>query len=280
MRVHHLNLLTMCPFGGRLVNGGAAPVLSAGEMVCHALLVETDREGLVLVDTGVGLDDVRAPSKRLGAAFMAFTRPLLAEEATAARQVERLGFSRSDVRHIVLTHLDVDHAGGLPDFPLAKVHLFRKEHEAMTSPRTFNERHRYRPAHFAHHPEWELYDLGGDAWEGFESVRAIADDVHLVPLVGHTRGHSAVAVRAPAPASAGTGWLLHCGDAYFYEGEKATPPSCPPALRAFQRTMAVDDEARRANAARLRQLHAEAGARITMFSAHCPREYRALAAGG
>jgi hypothetical protein len=40
--------------------------------------------------------------------------------------------------------------------------------------------------------------------------------------------------------------------------------------------MAVDDAARRANAARLRALHREAGARIRMFSAHCPLEYRAL----
>jgi glyoxylase-like metal-dependent hydrolase (beta-lactamase superfamily II) len=33
-----------------------------------------------------------------------------------ARQVERLGYRREDVRHIVLTHLDMDHAGGLRVF--------------------------------------------------------------------------------------------------------------------------------------------------------------------
>jgi len=33
----------------------------------------------------------------------------------------------SDVRHIVLTHLGFDHAGGLDDFPAATVHLLRQE---------------------------------------------------------------------------------------------------------------------------------------------------------
>jgi glyoxylase-like metal-dependent hydrolase (beta-lactamase superfamily II) len=36
-------------------------------------------------------------------------------------QVQRLGFDPRDVRHIVLTHLDFDHAGGLDDFPHATV---------------------------------------------------------------------------------------------------------------------------------------------------------------
>ena len=34
-----------------------------------------------------------------------------------------------DVRHVLLTHLDRDHAGGIPDFPKARVHVHRKEHE-------------------------------------------------------------------------------------------------------------------------------------------------------
>jgi glyoxylase-like metal-dependent hydrolase (beta-lactamase superfamily II) len=33
------------------------------------------------------------------------------------RQIERLGFRREDVRHIVITHFDFDHIGGLVDFP-------------------------------------------------------------------------------------------------------------------------------------------------------------------
>ena len=44
-----------------------------------------------------------------------------------------------------------------------------------------------------------------------------------MPLVGHSRGHTGIAIHGDE------GWLLHCGDAYFHHGEVATPPACPPA---------------------------------------------------
>lgn len=252
----------MCPYAGSLVGG---------TLVVHALLVETSN-GLVLVDTGMGLDDVRAPRQRLGTGFVAASRPRLREDDTAARQVERLGFSRRDVRDVVVTHLDVDHAGGIPDVPEASIHVHARERDAALRPATINEKHRYRQVHFAHGPRWEVHAESGDRWMGFESVKAVADDVLLVPLHGHTRGHSAVAVRAPAGAD--VDWYLHCGDAYFNHGELTDPRTCPPGLRAFQRVVAVDDETRRANARRLRELHArEEGRRVRFFSAHCPTEY-------
>jgi glyoxylase-like metal-dependent hydrolase (beta-lactamase superfamily II) len=275
MKVHHLNLCTMCPFGGRLVSGGQGPILAAGEMVAHALLVETPRDGLVLVDTGMGLDDVRAPIRRLGAGFVALSRPRLREEDTAVRQVERLGFKRSDVRHIVVTHLDVDHGGGIPDFPDATVHLYRREHEAAMSPRTLNERSRYRKGNLGRGVQWELHDEGGESWFGLDGLKVVAEDIVLVPLPGHTRGHSAVAVRVDEVA--GPNWLLHCGDAYFFHLEKDDPTCCPPVLARFQQSIAVDDVQRRANAKRIRELHREHGRTVRVFSAHCPHEYRALA---
>lgn len=279
MKIHHLNLLTMCPYGGQYIDGGQGAFYTPGEMVAHALVVETN-EGLVLVDTGIGLEDLRAPMKRLGTGFVVLTRPRLREEDTAVRQIERLGFKRKDVRHIVVSHLDVDHAGGISDFPEAQIHVHRDEHRAAMAPMTLNERNRYRKVHFAGNPRWELHETGGDTWMGFESVQAVADDVLLIPLHGHTRGHCAVAVRtspavervaAPRPE-----WLLHCGDAYFYHGEMEEPPTCPIGLRVFQSTMAVDNRSREANAARLRTLHGEAGDRVRMFSAHCAKEYAAL----
>jgi glyoxylase-like metal-dependent hydrolase (beta-lactamase superfamily II) len=275
MKIHHLNLCTMCPFGGRLVSGGQKSILGTGELVVHALLVETARDGLVLVDTGMGLEDVCAPLRRLGPGFVAFSRPVLREEDTAVRQVERLGFDRRDVRHIVVTHLDPDHAGGIPDFPAATVHVHRTEHAAAMAPRTWNERSRYRKAHFAHGPTWKLYDAGGERWFGFDSLRVVAEDVLLVPLHGHSRGHSAIAVRAGQPA--GPEWLLHCGDAYFFHLEKDDPARCPPLLKSFQSSIAVDDSARRSNAERIRELHRRHGSAVRVFSAHCPHEYRALA---
>jgi glyoxylase-like metal-dependent hydrolase (beta-lactamase superfamily II) len=276
MKVHHLDLCTMCPFGGRLIDGGEGTIFAAARMVAHALVVESN-DGLVLVDTGLGLDDVKSPVRRLGPAFVALCRPRLAEAHTAIRQIEALGLRPEDVRHVVVTHLDVDHAGGIADFPRATVHVHRAEHAAMTARATRNERERYRKAHFAHGPIWELHEPDGERWLGFERVRAVGDDVLMIPLHGHTRGHCAVAVRAPANDD-GTEWLLHCGDAYFHHGQLEAPPRCPPALDLFQRTMAIDDEARLANTARLAELHAREGAGVRLFSAHDPHELRAMQA--
>ena len=63
MRLHHLNCGSLRPLGGRLISGTGSPFGTA-PLVCHCLLVETD-EGLVLVDTGFGMQDVAAPIESL-----------------------------------------------------------------------------------------------------------------------------------------------------------------------------------------------------------------------
>lgn len=242
-------------------------------MVSHCLLVEGD-SGLTLVDTGFGTGDLAAAKKRMGRAFLRMMRPALDPAETAAAQVRALGHATTDVTSVVVTHLDLDHAGGLGDFPDATVHVLADELEAATSRSTMLEKSRYVPAQWEHGPKWLAHDIdaGGERWMGFESVRVLADDVLLVPLRGHTRGHTGVAVRRPSG-----GWFLHAGDAYFHHGEKETPPTCPSGLKFFQSAMQVDKAARLANADRLRSLRREHGDEIVMFSAHDAVEYDELA---
>jgi glyoxylase-like metal-dependent hydrolase (beta-lactamase superfamily II) len=269
MRVHHLNCATMCPVGGRLVSGD--PKKNA-RLACHCLLIESEA-GLILVDTGFGTSDCLHP-ERLPPALRSLARPLFSIEETARRQIENRGFKVDDVRHILTTHLDLDHAGGLPDFRHATVHQFRAEHDAAMNPRTLFEKHRYQRQHFAHGPKWELYEEGGEPWFGFATVRGLKGlppEILLVPLIGHTRGHCAVAV------DTGDRWLLHCGDAYFFHAEKHG--GCPLGLELFQRAAAIDDRKRRDNQARLRTLAKEHSAKVTLFCAHDTIEYEALAHG-
>jgi glyoxylase-like metal-dependent hydrolase (beta-lactamase superfamily II) len=267
MRVHHLSAATLCPVSERLVNGSGG-LLSPGTMVCHCWLVESN-DGLILVDTGIGEADLRDVRGRMGFWFGAMVRPSLDPANTALAQVKKLGFDPRDVRHIVPTHLDLDHAGGLPDFPWASVHVFRSEHEAAMHPPSFKERERYRPQHWAHQPKWDLRDVEGETWFGFKGVRAVdgRDDVLLIPLLGHTRGHCGVALK-----SNGT-WLLHAGDAYFCHGEMEPKPWCTPALAVFQRLVVIDNEQRLANQQRLRELVASHSHEVKVHSAHCPTEF-------
>ena len=233
IRVHHIDCCTMCPAGGRWL-------LSAhGYMVAHCLLLETDASGLVLVDTGIGLADVAQPRARLGTVFTAVVRPRTDPAATAIRQVEALGFAATDVRHIIATHLDVDHAGGLPDFPDATVHVHAIEKGVALARATVADRQRYRPGHFAHGPRWSPYDaISAEPWFGFPAVRSLPglpDDILTIPLPGHSAGHAAIAVRI------GSTWLLHGGDAYFNRGSIAEPPVRPAfGIRAFEGMVAQD----------------------------------------
>lgn len=266
MSVHHLNCGTMRPLGA--LGGRMTPTA----LVAHCLLVER-AAGLVLVDTGFGTADLADPA-RLGRPFRAAVRPTLDPAETARAQVLALGHAVEDVTDIVVTHLDLDHAGGLADFPRARVHVLDDELEAALHPR-LRERARYVAAQWSHGPRWERHGPTGESWHGFEAVGVLHPDagepVLLVPLHGHTRGHCGVAVPRP-----GGGWLLHAGDAYFSAGDLTTPVTTPPGLRAFQRLMAVDDEQRRANLERLRELVSTRSADVTVFSAHDPTELAAL----
>ena len=253
----------MCPRGGRLLGGEGGPLAEA-PLVCHCLLIEAG-DALVLVDTGIGTGDCADP-KRLGQPFRAMVRPRCDVSETAVRGVEGLGFDPADVRHVVVTHLDPDHAGGLSDFPGAEVHVFAPELAVSKSP-PLRERSRYLAVQWAHGPNWVEQEVDGDSWFGFDSVRLLPGldaEVVLVPLVGHTTGHSGVALNTP------DGWLLHCGDAYFSEGEMQTPPSCPPGLKLFQSLVQHEGKARRHNQERQRELAREQGNDVRLIFSHDP----------
>jgi len=235
--------------------------------VNHCLLVETGSDGLVLIETGMGLSDVRNPDDTLGADWVQMAQPKLDEEETAVRQVAALGYSPGDVRHIIVTHLDGDHCGGLPDFPDAQVHVLAAELEAAS---TEAPSFRYRPAHWAHGPKWVTYTPGsGEDWFGFTAIQpqGLPPTIKLVPLGGHTAGHTGVAVRD------GGHWLLHCGDAYYYHRELSTPPEPHPLLDIVQVRSEVHRELRLSTQARLRELVRDHGGEVTVFSAHDPWEF-------
>jgi glyoxylase-like metal-dependent hydrolase (beta-lactamase superfamily II) len=256
MRVRHLNCGTMRPAAGRT------------RLVSHCLLAETE-QGLVLVDTGIGLSAVRRPREWLGTGFLQMTRPLRDETEAAVRQVAALGYDPEDVRHIVLTHLDLDHAGGLADFPRATVHLHEAEYQAAMRP-ALPERPRYRKVQWAHGPRWTTYrETEGEPWFGFAAVRKLAglpEDLLLVPLPGHTRGHTGVAV------DTGDGWLLHAGDAYMHRHDVKPGGRPSPMLSAFQTIVQSDGKARTANRDRLADLVTAHSDDVTVFCAHDPVE--------
>ena len=265
MLIHHLNCISSCPLGGALMDGHSHAM--RGRLTCHCLLIEGP-DSLILVDTGFGLRDVADPRSRLSRFFLALLAPEFREDLTAVKQVERLGYDARDVRHIVLTHLDFDHAGGLDDFPQAQVHMLASERDSARAQHSMLDRMRYRPQQWSTQANWRTYPgTAGEKWYGFECVReldGLPPEILLVPLLGHTLGHAGVAVERT-----GGYWLLQTGDAYFYHKEMDLDrPYCTPGLRFYQWMMEKDRPARLANQDRLRALKREHGKAVRVMSSH------------
>jgi glyoxylase-like metal-dependent hydrolase (beta-lactamase superfamily II) len=195
MKVHHLNC------------GSLNPRLIDVRSLVYCLLVETS-EGLVLIDTGFGTRDFQNPTPKMKF-FLNWMGVPQDEAETAVRQIEGLGFRPEDVQHIIQTHLHIDHAGGLADFPWAKVHVHHKEYQAIQHPKGLME-FAYIQDHWSHQPDWVVHDNPIIDWYGFQAIQLLDTpdaDFLFIPLPGHTRGHCGVVVGKPGS------WLMHCGDA-------------------------------------------------------------------
>ncbi len=275
MRIHHLNCGCMCPLGGRLFDGFSSGLTA--QLVCHCLLLETAAHGLVLVDTGFGSREMAERGRQLSPLFRLLNNIQYEPRHCALGQLRELGFDPRDVRHIVLTHLDFDHAGGLDDFPEARVHVLQEEMDYARAQSSLLSRQRYRLAQWQQVKDWRFYRQGGEPWFGFQAVRGLdglPPEVLMIPLRGHTHGHAGVAI------DSGAGWLLHAGDAYFYRGEVGLhEPHCTPGLRFYQWMMEVDRTARLSNQQRLWALSLERRSEVSLFCSHDAKELEAFQHG-
>ncbi len=230
-------------------------------VICHCLLLE-DRNGLALVDTGIGLLDGRHPAERIGQPIVDMFGFKFDEADTAVRRVEGLGFRVEDVSHAVLTHCDADHVGGLADFPHVQVHASAEELASVEK-----GHFRYLPIQFAHEPRWKTYAESPRRWFGIEARPVdlgFESEVLLIPLFGHTFGHCGVAIQQ------GDRWLLHAGDAYYLRPELTTDDH-PVSQIAAQR--ADDDPMRRASLEHLRRLVRDHGDQVELFGYHDTSEF-------
>ena len=239
------------------INCGTLVVEGYPTVVCHCLLLE-DESGLTLVDSGIGLRDVEDPAGRIGQELIDAAGFQFHEADTAVRRIEALGLRPEDVRQIILTHGDPDHAGGLADFPKAEVHISEEELREIDSGRA-----RYLRSQFAHRPKWRPHSGSPRGWFGLDARPIVSrgedDEVLLIPLFGHTRGHCGVAVLQ------GDRWLLHAGDTYYLRAE-LTDANHP--VSEFAASRAEDDEHRRASLDSLRRLRRDYEGEIDLIGYH------------
>lgn len=250
-KIHHLNCASFCPACERLLMGKGSWFKRA-HFCTHCLLVE-DQNELILIDTGFGQADIRH-RRDLPLPFRLAMHPLFDPRETAIRQVEQLGFSAQDVRHIALTHLDFDHAGGISDFPHATIHAHDTEVRASQAPHSFREKQRYIQRQFRHQPRWQnvtaaQFELD---WFGFAGARLlphIKTEIVMIPLMGHTRGHMGFAINT------GDRWLLHVGDLVMNSSFIRKPQFKNPLIALVENLLAEDNAIRLHNVNRVKTLY-------------------------
>lgn len=265
--IHHLNCGSFCPYCAPLFGQSGLKA----ELVCHSLLLETDR-GLVLVDTGFGMQDYLQPEIRLGHAISKFGSIRQDFNLTAIAQLQNLGFKATDVKHILVTHLDFDHAGGISDFPHATVHVLSSEFNAAQQ-LTFKNKIRYKSAQFQHHRFWNFIEpCLGESWFNLHTVQGLnifQDEILFIPLLGHTEGHSGIAIRHNSQ------WLLFCGDAY-YSHRQLDPKQKLPSLEITEHLFATNNLQRIKTLKSIQDL-ARTQPHIQIMCAHDPFEFKRYA---
>lgn len=237
-------------------------------MCTHCLLIESE-QGLTLVDTGFGVNEVLHP-QQLGSMFNLLMQPTLKLEETAVYQLDQMGIKRSDIKHIILTHLDKDHAGGLADFPDANVYASTREVDAALAPKGWKERERYLSTQFTHHPKWQTVEQTNEEWFGFQGVQRLPgfekEDIFLVPLGGHTRGHSGVAIKQK-----NNKWLFHVGDLYM--DRRSLFGRSPRLLRQCENMLAMDNRLRLNNMMQVKKLVRFHTDKVEVFCSHDMQEF-------
>lgn len=157
----------MCPVCGPLFGQKGLHA----QVICHCLLLETDR-GLVLIDTGLGIQDHLQTKARLGSMIARLGKIENNLELTAIAQIQKLGFSPKDVQHIFISHLDFDHAGGISDFPHATVHVLSSEYNATQNLNHYKRKARYKVKQFQQHRYWNFIEpIAEENWFNLKHIQ-------------------------------------------------------------------------------------------------------------
>jgi N-acyl homoserine lactone hydrolase len=203
------------PEGGNRFTRLAAVMRPGGEVLnlaCLAYAVRHPTAGTILIDTGLHPDARESLRKDFGIPMSLLFRTLKPAEEPFESQLRGLGIPPGEVELTIMTHLHVDHTGGMRLLPEAEFVTSRDEWAAATG------RSAVARGYVAHHlpPESRMrlvdVDLNGEPHGPFTSTIDLLGDgsVRLVSTPGHTTGHLSVLLRLQ-----GGRQVLVIGDAVY-----------------------------------------------------------------
>jgi glyoxylase-like metal-dependent hydrolase (beta-lactamase superfamily II) len=162
-----------------------------------AFLVEHPSAGAVLIDTGLHPSCSGGARANMGA-IAGLIYEIRTDHDQALRfQLPARGVQPSEVAVVVMTHLHIDHASAVSEFPQATFVIDGREWKAAAAG---GVRGGYHARQFDHAFEWRTVDFEAEEVESFSgfahSVDLFGDgSVRLVSTPGHTAGHLSVVLR-------------------------------------------------------------------------------------
>ncbi|HEY3719006.1 MAG TPA: N-acyl homoserine lactonase family protein [Roseiarcus sp.] len=174
----------------------------------YAFAIE-HRDGVILVDSGSNAGLKNLP--RWHPYFRYAVRFEIEREQEAGPQLRALGIAPRDIKTVVLTHMHIDHDGGLEDFTASGVLVSPGELKAASG--FAGEIRGYLPKRWPRGFDPQPLALADEPYGPFPKSRRLTVDgaVIAIPTPGHTRDHLSVAVED------GGACVILAGDASYSE---------------------------------------------------------------
>jgi len=155
----------------------------------YAFAIE-HRDGVVLIDAGANAGCMNLP--RWHPYFRRAVQFDIEPEQEVGPQLRALGIASSDVKLIVLTHLHIDHDGGLAAFPQARMLVRAGDRAAASGFR--GQLGGYLPQRWPKSFDPEPLTFADEPYGPFARSQRLTADGALValPTPGHTPGHVSV----------------------------------------------------------------------------------------
>jgi len=201
--------------GLRIASQLVGPRRSWNWLPVPAFLVEHPGAGPILIDTGLHPVCERDAAANMGRAGKLLYEVRMDHDQALRFELPARGCEPADIRLVILTHLHVDHASAVVEFPNATFLVDRREWQAAADG---GFRQGYHHRQFDHAFAWRTVDYGAEAVASFAGFAQTLDlfgdgSVRLISTPGHTPGHQSVLLRTR------TGEVLVVGDAAYTERE-------------------------------------------------------------
>ena len=160
---------------------------------CPAFLITHPSAGSILVDTSLHSSIAAEPRENFGRLASRFARPRIEPGKDLPSQLRERGADPRSIPLVVMTHMHMDHASGISEFPSSTFVLSSAEWTAATTGSRPLLRG-YRPQHYDYAFDYRVVDFDGPRVDSYSTFARTFDlfgdgSIRLAFTPGHTVGH-------------------------------------------------------------------------------------------